>query len=290
MSSSIFVTIAPNNDDRAIGGKWVDLKIAERAVGFLQEPLLKGFKATTKEGEGARYWRLQFFGNTEFKVDLFVSLTAEQPSARGTARAVWQEIKNGVPTEDQLNVASQWLRNAKSLKLDDYEERSSRWTCVDGSGVSMFSTGLERNTFERAVVLLALACAYRIRIEELMNTLSAWTNDYTELTRLARRASLFNALCYFRHPVQMRGTELPIIWDRMSERFRLDEFDTELTEQTNLLHQLVTDQQRDKEQRRWQRVGVMLGLISAVQVLSLFSEETRNGWWTAVLGLIGAGQ
>lgn len=292
MSKSIFVTIALNNHEREIGSDWEPLKIDGKAIGFLQQPLLNGLKSLAKSGNGCRYWRLRFFDNTEFSVDLLITLSDSEPEHCGEiARAIWQQLNNGSePTEEQILAASLWLRNAKSLKRDNYEERSNRLICIDGNGLSMFSTALEKATFERAVVLLALACAYRIKIEELVNTLSAWTKDSTDLAALARRACSFNARCYFRHPVQMKYIELPLIWDRLSERFRLNEFDAELTEQTNLLYQLVTDQERAKEQRWWQLVGTILALISAMQVLGLLFQETFNSWGRWIVGLLGVGQ
>ncbi|MBW7656583.1 hypothetical protein K1I42_04675 [Hydrogenophilus thermoluteolus] len=233
---------------------------------------------------------LDFFCDTEFKTELFVVFT-ETPEQKGgmLARAVWQEIKGekGEPTEQQYEAASWWLRGSKSLRSEAYDERSGRYLCVDGNGLSMMSSALERPTFERIVVLLALAAAYRVQIERLINELSQCDQDAVALERLARRALTFNARCYFRHPVKMNNIELPLVWDAVVDRYRLQQLDAELTEQAHALYGLVAGIERDREQRRWQWLGLALAFISALQVLTLFSEQTRQGWWEAVTSWLG---
>ncbi len=145
----------------------------------------------------------------------------------------------------------------------------------------MMSPDLERGTFERAVVLLALAVAYRIRMEELINQLSECNLKANALSRVAQCALAFNAQCYFRHPVKLEYTELPLIWDGIAERFRLEQRDAELTQQAHVLYELVAGLERDREQRRWQWLAFALAIISSLQVLTLFPEQTRHAWWNA---------
>lgn len=287
----MFVTIYLHKEEFSGGTGWEDLLIDKKPVAFLQDPLLNGFVGKSKTGnDGKKYWRLGFFVDTEFKTELFVVFSnASEQKEGGQARAIWQEIKDEqpAPTEKQYETASLWLRGSKSLRPEAYEERGGRYLCIDGSGISMMSRAQEKSTFERVVILLALAVAYRVQIERLINELSQCGQDAIALGRLARRALTFNARCYFRHPVKMNNIELPLVWDAIVERYRLQQLGAELTEQANVLYKLVAGMERDREQRRWQWVGLALAFISALQVLTLFSEQTRQGWWETVITWLG---
>lgn len=270
--------------------EWEELKIDGKPINFLQNPLIKGFKGKQKVKPitNKKYWRLEFFGNTAFKTNIFVTFFPTKPEDKNAiARAIWQDLdQNQEPNEEHYKNASQWLRDSNSLKQKDYEERSNRYICIDGMGISMIGKTFEKKTFERAIILLSLAVAYRIQIEKLMNMLSDCQPNKKELENLVHNALLFNAQCYFRHPVKMENSELPLIWDAIIDRLRIENFNKELIEQTQVLYRIISDMERDKENKRWQWIGFALGLISALQILTLFSEETRSNWWHTFYNLL----
>ena len=289
----MFVAILRNDPTKETGSKWSELAIADKPVGFLRKPLLSQFSGSMLILDGRpRYWRLSFFKGTAHTVDLFVAFHEEEPETKKDdllARGIWQAIKGSGPDDQEVRTASQWLRRSNSLTLDCYDQRADRWVCADGAGLSMFTPTLQKPTFERAVVLLALCCAYQLRIEALVNELAEWDNKLKSLDGLARTASEFNARCYFQHPVKLESTELPIIWDQIAERMRLDVLDEELMGQVNTLHALASDLLRSKEQRRWNFIGSVLAVISALQVFSLIPESVRDPWIYRMLSQLGWG-
>lgn len=302
----MFVTISDRQENKAVSGKWEPLMIGGKAIRFMQQPLLDGFQGQmTGEGEPTR-WHLKFFDQTEHEVELFVSFHAEIPKKiEGFAKAIWQEVSGQSPSQDQLIAASRWLRGSTTLRLDDYEWQGDLLWSVDGAGFSMFSEGTQCARFERAVLLQALACAYRLRLQALINDLASWDNAPSRLGGLARRATEFNARCYFRHPVLMDRTELPYMWDKMVERMRLQSINAELLDQLRALHELIAADEREraaqerervrdemeraryKEGRRWQMASLAIALISAIQVVSLLPESVRDAWAIKFLNWIG---
>jgi hypothetical protein len=302
----MFVTISEHQKNKTNRDKWEPLAIGAKSIAFLQKPLLERFHGQmTRIGEST-FWHLKFFDQTEYKVELFVSFHAERPEKiKGVAKAVWQEVVSGQPSPDQVVIASKWLRGSTMLQLKDYEDRGDlRWS-VDGAGFSIFSEGTQYARFERAVLLQALACAYRLRLQALINDLASWDSDPSRLGGLARRATEFNARCYFRHPVLMDRTELPYIWDKMVERMRLQSINAELLDQLHALHELIAADEREraaqerervrsemeraryKEERRWQMVSLAIALISAIQVVSLLPEAARVAWVIKFLNWVG---
>ena len=288
----MYVTISMNDSSREVGRQWSELAIDGKPVGFLRKPLLSQFSGSMLLQEGKpKYWRLTFFKEADYTVDLFVAFHDEKPKTPKDclAKGIWQAVAGGEPDDEQRSKASKWLRESNSLKLSSYDQRADRWVCMDGAGLSMFTPPLEKSTFERAVVLLALGCAYQLRIESLVNELAEWDNKLKSLDGLARKASEFNARCYFQHPAKLESTELPIIWDQIAARMRLDVLDKELMDQVNTLHALASDLLRAKEQRRWNFIGSALAVISALQVLNLIPESARDPWIYRMLSQLGWG-
>lgn len=302
----MFVTISDRQENKAVSGKSEPLMIGGKAIRFMQKPLLDGFHGQMTGAGEPTSWHLKFFDQTEHEVELFVSFYAEIPKKiEGVAKAIWQEVSGESPSQDQLIAASRWLRGSTTLRLDDYEWQGDLLWSVDGAGFSMFSEGTQYARFERAVLLLALVCAYRLRLQALINDLAAWDNNPSRLAELARRATEFNARCYFRYPVLMDRNELPHIWEKMVERMRLQSINDELLEQLRALHELIAADEREraaqereqvraemeraryKEERRWQMVSLAIALISAIQVVSLLPEAVRVAWVIRFLNWIG---
>lgn len=302
----MFVTISKHQENKNHSDKWDNLTIGGKPIAFLQQPLLNQFEGKVNRADKATFWYLEFFKNTEYKIELFVSFHTEKPEKiKCISKAIWQEASSGRPSQEQVEIASRWLRGSSTLRLKDYEDRGDLLWSFDGTGFSMFSDDIQYPRFERAVLLLALACAYRLRLQALINELADWDNDPLRLTKLVRRATEFNARCYFRHPVLMDRTELPYVWDRMAERMRLQAINEELLDQLRSLHELIAADERErvaqererardemerarhKETIRWQRVGLAIGVISLIQVVSLLPESIRDPWVIKILNWIG---
>lgn len=286
----MYVTIREHNENSQPSQTTTPLTINNKEIKFFNKALLSQFRGevlTSKTATSVDIWRLAFFVGTPFTVSLTVEFSESEPNSNCLAKAIWQPLQNGnnAPGISELNAASQWLRKSNSLKLADYEERNSRWVAVDGAGISMFSPEYQKEQFHRVVILLALACAYRTKIDELVSELSLWNNKRTTITKLAQKANEFAARCYFRHPIKLNNVDLPIIWEQTAKRLKLSDFYAELIDQTNNLNQLVADENRDKENRRWQLIGVFLGLISTVQIIGLVPDDVRAHWWALLINL-----
>lgn len=286
-----YVTIS-KLQDLPTKGEWTDIAIAGHSIKFLQSPLLDHFSGKMNQSGDSTYWKLHFFDKTEHEVGLFVSFRPGPPkqTAELLAKAIWQATTG----ETTLQGASQWLRGSHALKREDYEDRGNLLLGVDGAGISVFSEESQRSRFERAVLLLALACAYRHRIETLVAELASWDSDCAELSKLARKATAFNARCYFRHPVLMERVELPYIWDKIADRMRLQSLNQELLDQLHMLLQLIAADERDhaaterenahraleyardRESRRWQIVQIILILIPALQIIGFFLDGSHG--------------
>lgn len=291
----MYVTIREDYPAKVIGQGWSELKIGGNNIGFLQIPLLTSLRGTMKrKDDNCAYWRLSFFSGSPFEVGLFVTLSEDKIEKNGAkAQAIWQNLTNPQPSPESVLNASKWLRGSNTLGLDAYTERNNLFVAIDGSGFSMLSEPLHKGMFERTVLLLALACAYQIRMESLTNELACWDGNYSNLTALAIRASEFNARYYFRNPVALKNVKLPYIWDDLADRMRIHEQDTELNDQLRALYQIINEKQRsnDEKQRnkdnaRWQRISFALGVISAVQVFGLIPESVRNVWFDKLLALL----
>lgn len=275
---------------------WQALKIDGSDIKFLQPALLEQFRADQTEGRGCTWWRLVFFAGTSSETVLYVFLRDGDTEA-GTsclAKAFWQRVDgaDGAPTGSQLQAASRWLRGSCALTRDHYthDEATGQWTVVDGKGLVAFTKDKTRpGQFERYVILLALSVAYRLRFETLMNALAEKGAGATKLVRLAKEASQFNAQSYFRYPVKLINTQLPGIWERIAKRHQLHAINDELNQQIHALYQILNEENRARENRRWQWIGMLLGAISALQILGLFSEATRQRWWEALVALLGLG-
>lgn len=286
----MFVTISEANNNKIKGQGWTDLKINNKNVSFLQAPLLKSLKATMKRVDTTcTYWNLVFFSKSEFEVNLFVTFRQNKADKiNPIAIAIWQELNSNEPTPHptMLNNASLWLRGSNTLSLDKYQQRHNRYLAVDGNGLSMLADSSSQPTFERAVLLLALASAYQIRMEALTNELASWSGCHKELASLVEKASEFNAKYYFRHPAVLNGVELPIVWDAIAERMRINEQDFELHEQLRALHQIINEKHRNVTNTRWQLITLTLSIISAVQIVGLVPEPLRNSWFYKLTGII----
>lgn len=280
----MYVTIFGNEKSTLSHDKFIPLTIGGNEVKFFNNTMLAQFNGRMSEQQGTNLcWYLDFFNGTPFKESLWVMFSHEKPEEISgcLSKAIWQSIpSDGEPKDEQLSIASQWLRRSNTLKFPDHKQQGSSWLAADGQGVSMFTSN--KPQFQRVVLLLALACAYRRRVEKLTLDLSRWDNQGSSLLTLARSANEFNARCYFRYPVKLELNELPSFWTQIASRLELPEFNAELVGQTNNLNQLVLDFTRDENNRRWQRIGLWLGVISAIQVLGLIPDDIR----AAILGYV----
>jgi hypothetical protein len=290
MDDICYVVVRRHDIEKQREADWQDLTIDGKNIRFLQEPLLgKRFIAQTKQNhDGDTYWYICFFAGTSDQTELFVQLSPKELDTNGVlARAIWQVPENSRPSREGCERASKFIRSSKSLILDNYSENSGRWFATDGAGFSMMSPKIQKSTFLRSVIMLALACAYRLRMESLVNELSDIDQRRLLKGNLARRASEFNARCYFRYPVKLENNALVEIWEAISNKLRINDLNQELIGQARQLHDLISAEESQREQRRWQLISILLSMISALQVLSLLSEETRAHWWSAIIRWLG---
>jgi len=286
MDDICYAVVRRHDNEKRRGSNWTTLMINGSNIGFLQEPLLgERFIAQEKQNhDGDIYWYLCFFSGTPDQTELFVHLSQNEPDTKDAlACAIWQAIDDSGPSPAAYERASKFIRSSKSLTKEHYSESAGRLFAADGAGFSMMSPKKQRGTFLRSVIILALACAYRLRIESLVNALSEIPLRGSLAGNLARKTSEFNARCYFRYPVKLQWHALAEIWEAISTKLRIDDRNQELIEQARQLYELISADERQREERRWQIIGFLLSMISALQVLSLFSEQTRAHWWSAIM-------
>lgn len=295
--TTLYAVVRQDNESRKKEDHWQPLQIDGKDIKMLQEPILMAFHGSmrvTGPAAGAtgsrKFWKLVFFAGTPYEERLFVAFGEDsKKSEQVLGQGVWQTLtgKGREPTSEQVALASQWLRDSGTLSLDHYRNRAGRFSCADGNGVSLFSSEREPLAFERTMLLVALAVAYRTQLEKLMNELASCDRNPKTLSALAQKASEFNARCYFRHPVTLSRVEAPLMWRDISERMQLDNLDQEMMEQVRTLHDITSSRAQVRENRRWQWVGLGLAVISAVQVISVFPEAVRDRWMYALLSFLG---
>lgn len=242
---------------------WEPLKIDGRSVRFLQGSLLDGFHGRMKSSdEHGLHWFIQFFSYTEFSVNVEIIFSDKKPNERSMLfNVIWQKAKSDRLSVEEVELASQWIRESKTLDADCYNCISSYWVAVDGSGLSMISKAHQYNSFERVVLLTCLCISYRCILEKFISKLShVNVSDYNELSKLFMDVNIFNLKWYFRFPVLLKNNEVPFLWDYLSGRFKINEHYDEVGDQLRSIHALVSQMHRDEEANKWNVITSKLSI------------------------------
>ncbi|MCE5361339.1 hypothetical protein [Candidatus Igneacidithiobacillus taiwanensis] len=280
-----YVTISQDIMPDKRGDGWEELKIASGSVQFFQDPILSGFRGYMLESKGSRLWKIRFFEGSDFKESLFVRFSRTEPEKDNEHlfQAFSDEFSGDTPSPDQVERASQWLRESNSILLKDYTTKNANYLFLDGHGLATFSKGSKSNSsedcparFQRYIILLCLCAAYKLRIEKLINELAEAQDDCTKLNEIIKNAYRFSARHYFRHPVRMKNIELPFVWDEIRDRMRLQEYFDEFLSQASALHHLVADEERERQRAHQEKLSnrmtlalVLLALLTLVESLPL---------------------
>lgn len=85
-------------------------------------------------------------------------------------------------------------------------------------------------------------------------------DNYHDLSRLAMKINSFAARWYFKYPVLLKNNLTPVLWNFISDRFKLDEHYGEVEGQLKNVHALVSQLYRDQESRKWSIISFRVSL------------------------------
>ena len=143
---------------------------------------------------------------------------------------------------------SQYIRGSATLEAKQFiETTNNRCFVADRDAIGYVSNS--QSQFERVMLCLALAVAYRSVIHDFMNKVTQATNseNIDQLLVLYRQILSFNAGNYFRYPVDLNSHELRIIWDTIHKNWCLQELNQELTNQLTAVAELLRAEQDRKD-------------------------------------------
>ena len=289
------------------------LTIAGKAVAFFI-PHIAGttsFKASADQ----KRWQLKFFVGSPFEQELFVSFDPDDNEKKWVVgRACY--LNNSANSEQNhklLEEASMFLRNSKTLELDQGRELSSGRVLLADRGDFAYLS-VDQNQFMRIVLCLALAISYKKVLYQCMGRLKdhvrASNNEGT--ISLYQDILRFNAADYFSLPVAVERHELFSAWGVLHDHYKLGQLSQELTQQLTGVAVLLqaarerefalhNEQQRkiEEESRRNEDkkdkgralvltlAGVVLtatSLLSLVQITPKHFQEFGAGWATLLKG------
>lgn len=285
-------TIAPN---------WQPLRINGNDVRFLIDILCN---QSTFHDITQNVWRLDFFEQSPFRQVLYVSVievtisktelaTHEQrqqwakqlrkqafkqiknhlPEPRDVVQATFVETEQYEPNKVEVLTASQLIRGTNSMEFDTLDRHSDRFIHVDGRGTCLFSTSeWHKYTFKRQVILLGLAKAYLLAMNEIMNGLATHCEDTTTLPPLYKNALIFNAKYFFANPVKVNRYDAFQLWQGIRRCTMVDDINREITQQLKAVHQILSEEEETKQMKSELRLNKRVGWLGvAIGMLSLIS-------------------
>lgn len=246
-------------------------------------------------------WRLDFFIDSPFQQTLYVVFStahweegmaksafctrlrhqAEQiikaylPHARHVVNAVYIHSKLYEPDEHIMYFASHLVRKTSSLEVADLQRHSDRLIHVDGRGTVLISPmAAHQYTFQRQIILLALAKGYLFAMNQIMGDLARDYDDYSQLKKLYKQSIIFNARSFFSYPVKVNRYDAFRLWHDIRQTMMIHGINDELTQQIVSVNQILSEEadtrQLQNEMRLNQRLGWLGIAIGSLSLLALF--------------------
>lgn len=266
---------------------------------------------------GEPIWQLDFFINSPFRQTIIISfaeangedltiycyeslreqcLQLVDPLLQQTkplSKGAFAQIREA-PTEQQMKLVSLLVRDTKSLTLANLTEHSDRYLHVDGRGcVTISHKAYHQVTFEQQLVLLALAKAYLLAMNMIMNQLADCCEDIAPLKVLYKDAITFNARFFFAFPVKVNRYSTFHHWEAIRQSMAIEVINEEVIQQLQSIHQILTEEESTQQlaqelrlNKRLGWLGVAIGVLSLVSLFEITPDkiiEFVQGW-IALLG------
>lgn len=273
------------------------LTIKDEPVRFLLDTLQQQTNfQVVMTNVGEPIWQLDFFINSPFRQTIIISfaeangedltihcyeslreqcLQLVDPLLQQTkplSKGVFAQIREA-PTEQQMKLVSLLVRDTKSLTLANLTEHSDRYLHVDGRGcVTISHKAYHQVTFEQQLVLLALAKAYLLAMNMIMNQLADCCEDIVPLKVLYKDAITFNARFFFAFPVKVNRYSTFQHWEAIRQSMAIEAINEEVIQQLQSIHQILTEEESAQQLTQELRLNKRLGWLGvAIGVLSLVS-------------------
>lgn len=299
-------------DAQSIDADWQPLRIAGNDVRFLID-VLRGqsiFHDITDT-----IWRLDFFAQSPFRQVLYVSVVEAQisktelslpkarkhwsdtlkqhafeqikphlPEPRDVVKATFIETEQYEPCPVDILTASQLIRGTHSMEFDTLDRHSDRFIHVDGRGTCLFSpNSWHQATFKRQVILLALAKAYLLGMNEIMNGLAAHCENSDRLHQLYKSALIFNAKYFFANPVKINRYDALQLWQGIRNCTMVDDINREITQQLSAVNHILSEEEENQQMKSELRLnkrigwlGIAIGMLSLISLFEITPEKIHD--------------
>lgn len=220
-------------------------------------------------------WLLVFFEGSEFEKKIEV-ITSDYPIKHNDSDisdAFY--VNNNGYDENVLEIAKVLLEN-KSLKASDFQETSKNSGMIS-AGNGFLCVTQARSRFERALILNALAHAYKLVIHEVSKNITneVINNDNKKLLQWAERGFRFNAAFYTKYPIKLENREMVKFWEVFERHWRITEINDELTYQLGSIQGLLQAKEHHDQSIKWGVLITVGGLV--ITLLSTYIAHVL-GW------------
>ncbi len=230
---------------------WLPLLIEGTRINFLQPSLrLQCDFLQRTDVDNRLQWKLTFFKRNPCEVSIYLNFfdvtSVSVPSPIG--KSIWMPLNKQHSEVDYhgfICSASQWLRDSQTLDESEFKNDAGRHVAIDSKGIAFLSPNNQKITFLRCLILQALAYAYQKALSGLSQQLTTSLDDVVSTRKIYKKLITFNAQCFFSYPVESDGVALPLIWERLREKFNIERVNQELTRQTHDIAQLLAELARE---------------------------------------------
>jgi hypothetical protein len=185
----------------------------------------------------------------------------------------------GAPSslQTELPAASKFLRNTNSLGESDFAKVSNLHISADAHGVAIVGNGFSAIRFERACQSVALCCAYRSVLDDLICDLSeVGRSQGKNAEDKLKEWAYFMSAFYFVLPIRQNTIELCEIYSAVNNRQKLVTLANEATAQLQLLAKLVRLKRTEEQARQDKKfhsgltyLGLIIAVIGALQIVQI---------------------
>jgi hypothetical protein len=245
-----------------------ELKLFGGNFKLLNPILLKSMAIQEISNKDTKIWKVSFFIGSRFVQNLKVIITNELEISdfKEFNRKLMQMIDCSNFKDVLLKVAitsfdkyknnksqnilqvSQFIRGSSTLEDNHIKEIDTGFEYFDSYGMFIASNASTQNY--RIVILEMLGLAYRSAMQQISEQLSQVleTNNIEKLNELYADAAKFNAQFYFNQTVAFNNQSTAITWEKINSSLKLQQQNTELTNQITQVHQILTHRHSREEQ------------------------------------------
>ena len=281
-----------------------DLVIRKRKIGFLIGPIIKRCKFSDFTIDDTEYWKLEFFKDSGFSQTLFIKLFGDEdesenrddfddleteevvdqasPPAFSNIRKQGRFCLINNDTEQLLEECSKFVRGSTTIRSNDFVSNGRAKVFASGEGAIVISEKLSGDQSKRALLIFALAVAYRKALDEAAIKLAECCSklENEELNVLTEKTSEFYASSLFRFPIVSHNIDIRPLWNQFFSGLSISVYSDELISQLNLLYKIRNKNsdarrmlERDadikvqqKRDSKFAAFGIFIGIVTVLQL------------------------